>query len=72
MPVLLTGAQLEAWLAPEPREPEELYPLLTACPPEWLCAFEVSKLVNNVRNDVPECIVPLRPFTGAPRQLSLV
>src|SRR5262249_31002670 len=46
------------WLDPSGQKPA-LLSLLRPCPGEWLTAYPVSTLVNNTRNDSPECVEPL-------------
>ncbi len=58
MPVILEGAAFEAWLAPEQRPAQDLLPMLVPCPPELLEAFPVSPLVNSVKNNSPELLLP--------------
>ena len=38
--------------------PEAVQPLLRPCPSEALAAYPVGLLVNNPRNDKPECLKP--------------
>jgi putative SOS response-associated peptidase YedK len=61
MPVILPPEAQELWLKPEALEPAQLAPVLVPCPPESLERFEVGVIVNNARNDVPECVVPVGP-----------
>lgn len=60
MPVVLTESQWERWLGEDPADPAALRALLV--PPETglLAEYPVSSLVNDVRNNYPECIAPLR------------
>jgi putative SOS response-associated peptidase YedK len=53
MPVILAPADFDRWLRASDRE------LLRTCPTDALKAFPVSTLVNNVRNNSPECLLPL-------------
>jgi len=48
------------WLDPDVTEPEKLLPLVKPCRSDILKAYRVSKLVNNPRLDVKECIEPLK------------
>ena len=57
MPVILSGADLWAWL--NPAEPAELQALLKPYPEDWLEAYPVSRVVNNPAQDVPECVLPV-------------
>ena len=60
MPVILTREAEEMWLDPDVTEPEKLLPLVKPCRSDILKAYRVSKLVNNPRLDVKECIEPLK------------
>jgi putative SOS response-associated peptidase YedK len=55
MPVFLTTDGSNTWLDPTLSDPEQLQPLLTTAPPESIKLRAVSKRVNNVRNDNPQC-----------------
>ncbi len=58
MPVMLNGADEDAWLDPDASVDQ----LLSSCAPYPLAemeGFPVSPLVNNVRNNSPDLIVPL-------------
>lgn len=59
MPVILPPEAHEAWLDPEERNPEELQHLLAPFPSEQMEAYPVSTLVNNPRNNSPQCVLPL-------------
>jgi putative SOS response-associated peptidase YedK len=59
MPVVLEPEGEERWLDPK-SPPEGLLELLRPAPKGRLAAYEVSRAVNNPRNDVPECIRPLK------------
>ena len=65
MPVILAPELWSLWLNPTELEPEALQELLVPCPSEWLTRTRVSTLVNNVRNESPDCVVPV----DAPRSL---
>jgi len=58
MPVILPRGQYARWLAPAPRSPGELQPLLVPYPAGEMAHYAVSTLVNNPANDRPECILP--------------
>ena len=47
----------DQWLDPKPRT--DLGVLLKPYPADHMEAFEVDSMVNNDRNDVPECIEPV-------------
>ena len=56
MPVIVPPDSYDVWLDPAVQDPERLQPLLTAYPAEELTAYPVSTVVNNPRNEQPECI----------------
>ena len=58
MPVILSPEHFQWWLEPKRFEPDFLKTLLRPYPAEEMNCHKVSKLVNNAKNDVPECIVP--------------
>ena len=58
MPVILPPEAYAQWLDPTIRNPESLADLLRPYPAEAMTAHTVSTLVNNPRNDHPECVVP--------------
>jgi putative SOS response-associated peptidase YedK len=59
MPVVVPPEQWVTWLDPSPREPGELRALLEPREDVPLAAYPVSTLVNSVRNDGPQLILPL-------------
>ena len=61
MPVILSAETEPLWLDPMTETPATLEPLLIPAPSELLHAFEVSSTVNNVRNQGPDCVVPVTP-----------
>jgi len=56
MPVILSKEGEEKWLDPDFKEVHEL---LVPYPAEMMEFYDVSKLVNSPRNDLPQCISPL-------------
>jgi putative SOS response-associated peptidase YedK len=58
MPVILPPDAWSTWLDPQPRDPGELRALLEPRDDLTLDAYPVSTLVNSVRNNGPELIVP--------------
>lgn len=58
MPLVLDESLWDAWLDPE-TDPETLLDLLRSVPESAFRFHPVSTLVNNVRNNVPECLRPL-------------
>ncbi|PJF30139.1 MAG: hypothetical protein CUN52_04850 [Phototrophicales bacterium] len=61
MAVILDPHDYELWLSPDELPPSALMPLLNPYPQEDMRYHPVSSLVNNVRNDSPECIKPFVP-----------
>ncbi len=60
MPVIVPAAAREVWLGSD-AAPDALAALLRPYPETEMEAFPVSKLVNSVKNDEPECIRPVEP-----------
>lgn len=58
MPVVLHGADRDAWLLPDTSR-DDLLAMLEPRPFDGLVIEPVSKLVNNPRNDRPECVQPV-------------
>jgi putative SOS response-associated peptidase YedK len=58
MPVIIEPPDYSLWLNPEP-QPDRAMHLLRPYPADQMAAHAVSTVVNNVRNDTPECIAPL-------------
>ena len=58
MPVILAADDYDRWLDPS-QDPVELQTLIGPAPDDLLKFTPVSTLVNNPRNDRPECIEPL-------------
>lgn len=56
MPVIVAPADYDLWLDPSVQEPDALRHLIAPCPPGELEAYEVSKAVNNPRNQGRELI----------------
>ncbi len=56
MPVILDEKHIEQWLDREYNNTDQLRKLLVPYPSKKMKAFPVSKLVNNTRNDSPECM----------------
>jgi putative SOS response-associated peptidase YedK len=65
MPVIVPTAAYGLWLDRAMRDAERLRPLLTPYPAAEMTAYPVSLLVNNPRNDTPDCIAPV-PRVDAP------
>ena len=60
MPVILPRSACEQWLDPEFTDLEKLQKLLQPYPDTDMKAYPVSVLVNNPRNDDPQCVEPAR------------
>ena len=58
MPVILSPVAYRLWLDPAERAPDELARLLKPYPASQMAAFPVSRLVNDPKNDSPECVAP--------------
>jgi putative SOS response-associated peptidase YedK len=58
MPVILKPDDYRHWVEDGAADPGALKALLKPCPASWLTAYPVSKLVNNPKNQSPECIAP--------------
>jgi putative SOS response-associated peptidase YedK len=56
MPVILPERHWQAWLDAGLQGAAELAPLLRPYPADAMPAYPVGPLVNNPRNDVPECL----------------
>lgn len=59
MPVILDQDAYDLWLEPDECPPTTLNHLLTPYAHEDMVAFPVSRLVNQPKNDSPECILPV-------------
>ena len=60
MPVIVPADQYDLWLDPRCQDPMKLGKLLRPYPSQEMRAYPVSTLVNNPKNDVPQCVVPLK------------
>jgi putative SOS response-associated peptidase YedK len=68
MPVVLPPQHFEQWLDPDPQPKAQLLQLLLPLPANELTAFPVSKAVNDVNNDGPECVAPAQEQQPSQRQ----
>jgi putative SOS response-associated peptidase YedK len=59
MPVILPAEAIAVWLDPDIDDIAALEPLLAPYPAELMDAYRVGTLVNSVKNNGPELIVPL-------------
>ena len=66
MPVMLMPDDHDRWLDPE-RNVDEIRALLKPYDPDLMKAYEVSRVVNSVKNDTEACIEPVKD-QGAPRE----
>lgn len=56
MPVILHREDYDKWLNAEANSGESVLPLLRPYPSEEMAFYPVSRHVNNVRNDDPQCV----------------
>lgn len=61
MPVILDRHDYDRWIDPAQQDAQQLQALLRPAPDDWLQFIPVSTLVNNPRNDSPECVQPASP-----------
>ncbi|MEX0269236.1 SOS response-associated peptidase [Leptolyngbyaceae cyanobacterium UHCC 1019] len=59
MPVMLHPDDYDQWIDPSLNVSSQLLPLLRPYPADEMAAYPVSKKVNRVSSDRPECIEPL-------------
>src|SRR5438034_5135530 len=59
MPVILDPQSFDLWLDPRMQDVERVQSLLRPYPAEAMIAYPVSPMVNNARNDNPQCVLPL-------------
>ena len=55
MPVVVPPDQYGLWLDPRCQDTTKLATLLRPCPSKDMLAYRFSALVNNPKNDVPQC-----------------
>jgi putative SOS response-associated peptidase YedK len=60
MPVILHSDDYDRWLDPSVDMASKLLPLLRPYPADEMASYAVSKVVNRVSSDRPECIEPLK------------
>jgi putative SOS response-associated peptidase YedK len=60
MPVILAPEKYDLWLDPRCQDTERLAKLLRPFPSTHMLAYRVSALVNDPRNDVPQCAEAIR------------
>lgn len=59
MPVILNPIDYDLWLDPTIADREKLEPLIVPYEGDEFTSTQVSTFVNNVRNQGPECVVPM-------------
>lgn len=59
MPLVVAGADWDAWLAPEPLGPSVRGEILRPLPDDALVFYPVTSLVNDPRHEGPELVEPL-------------
>jgi len=60
MPVIVPPDQYDLWLDPRCQDTGKLAKLLRPYPSKDLLAYRVSALINNPKNDVPQCVEAIR------------
>jgi putative SOS response-associated peptidase YedK len=60
MPVIVPPWQYGLWLDPDCQDTAKVAKLLRPYPSEGMLAYRVSRLVNNPKNDVPQCVEAIR------------
>jgi putative SOS response-associated peptidase YedK len=60
MPVILERRHESMWLDPKFRDSETLLPLLRAYDSSQMHVYRVSDIVNDPKNDSPDCLKPLK------------
>ena len=58
MPVILMPDDYDRWLDPAEQRVDLVKELLRPLPDDFMVSHAVSKLVNNPRNERPECVAP--------------
>ncbi len=58
MPVILMPEDFDGWLDLEEQRADKLKELLRPLPDDYMAGHAVSRLVNNPRNERPECVLP--------------
>jgi putative SOS response-associated peptidase YedK len=60
MPVILSREHMKTWMDPALEKPDELAHIFTPYPASGMEAYEVSRKVNKVAFDAPDCIDPVQ------------
>jgi putative SOS response-associated peptidase YedK len=58
MPVILMPDDYDRWLDTTEQPADRLKALLRPLPDDFMVSHAVSKMVNNPRNERPECVAP--------------
>ncbi len=66
MPVILPADRYDRWLDPMMRDPASAVDLLRPFDPKFMRCYPVSRRVNAVANDGPECSAPIEVPQGNP------
>jgi putative SOS response-associated peptidase YedK len=61
MPLILDSLVAKQWLDPTAIDPRMISLVMQPFPSELMEAYEVSRLVNDPKNDSPACIEPVAP-----------
>ena len=69
MPVILPKAQVERWLNPDLKSADDLRSALVPFPAESMVAVPISRRVNDVGHDDPDCLQEVEPPAPPPSQL---
>jgi len=59
MPAIVSPDRAQQWIVPGPISAGQLAEFAEPYPAEQMVARQVSALVNNPRNETPNCIVPI-------------
>ncbi|MCW5829971.1 MAG: SOS response-associated peptidase [Deltaproteobacteria bacterium] len=60
MPVILPPSEARKWIDPKTKA-DDLKPILVPLSADMMQALPVSRIVNDPKNDKPECVEPIRP-----------
>ncbi len=60
MPVIISPGKYGLWLDPRCQDTDKLAKLLRPYPSQDMLAYRVSPVVNNPKNDVPQCVEAIR------------
>ena len=71
MPVIVDEPTALEWLKPGEMTDEHAKSICVPYPADRMAAYQVSSIVNNARNEVPECIVPVITSNTEPEEFKL-